>query len=51
MEKETILNKPMIGKKPLGKFRNIQELLDFKLDIFNKTIGKVDRKVLENLGK
>jgi hypothetical protein len=45
---QTKVNKPA---KPIGRFKTIQEAVKFKTDIVENLFAKVDRKVLENLGK
>ncbi len=34
------------NKKPLGRFKTIQEFANFKTEIANKMLAKVDRKQL-----
>lgn len=37
--------------KQIGQFKNMDEAAKYKNNIINKMLAKVDRKVLENLGK
>ena len=39
------------AKKPMGRFATLDEYVKFKTDIANKMLAKIDRNVLENLGK
>jgi hypothetical protein len=51
MKNSTITENPQKVKKPMGRFRNMDEALEYKLKIFNKVFGKLDPKVFENIGK
>ena len=47
MKTATIQSKETTVNKPMGRFKTLKEFADYKTDIANKMLAKIDRKQLD----